>query len=75
MYNLFILEFYFVFSKYFQSDDPDLYINKVQYILDNDVGPMDLYFTDEEYNCNNGQLIGVNNDSVPISISVRIIFY
>jgi len=35
--------------KYFQSDDPELYIGKVKYVLENDVATMDLNFTDEEY--------------------------
>ncbi|KAK7575646.1 hypothetical protein V9T40_011932 [Parthenolecanium corni] len=60
--------------KYFQSDDPDLYLNKVKYILEHDVSSMDLYFVDEEYNqcgqlqkvvelISNGAKIKVTNSS------------
>ena len=34
----------------FESDDPDLYVNKVLYLLNQDVTDMDVYFVDEEYN-------------------------
>lgn len=47
-----------MFIQYFKYDDPDLYLNKVKYILKNDVTEMDLYFVDEEYN-DNGQLLKV----------------
>lgn len=44
--------------QYFQSDDPDLYLSKIKYILQQDVSGMELYFTDEEYD-QNGQLLKV----------------
>jgi len=42
--------------RYLEQDDPDLYLNKVKFIEDNDVDNMDLYFVEEEY-CPNGQLL------------------
>ncbi|RWS30289.1 apoptosis-resistant E3 ubiquitin protein ligase 1-like protein [Leptotrombidium deliense] len=47
-----------VHYKYFEQDDPDLYISKIKYIVENDVADMELTFTEEEYD-NNGQLIRV----------------
>ncbi|CAG7785471.1 unnamed protein product [Allacma fusca] len=38
-----------VHYKYFEQDDPELYLRKVKFILENDVEPMELTFTDEEY--------------------------
>ncbi|ODN02096.1 Apoptosis-resistant E3 ubiquitin protein ligase 1, partial [Orchesella cincta] len=38
-----------VHYKYFEQDDPELYIRKVKFILENDVEEMDLSFTEEEY--------------------------
>lgn len=45
-----------VHYKYFEQDDPDLYLSKIKYIEEHDVDGMDLYFVEEEY-CSNGQLI------------------
>ncbi|XP_020287983.1 apoptosis-resistant E3 ubiquitin protein ligase 1 [Pseudomyrmex gracilis] len=47
-----------VHYKYFEQDDPDLYLSKVKYILENDVEEMELYFTEEEYD-KGGQLLKV----------------
>ncbi|XP_049833521.1 apoptosis-resistant E3 ubiquitin protein ligase 1 isoform X2 [Schistocerca gregaria] len=47
-----------VHYKYFEQDDPDLYLSKVKYILDNDVEEMELYFVEEEYD-RTGQLTKV----------------
>ncbi|XP_013781434.2 apoptosis-resistant E3 ubiquitin protein ligase 1-like isoform X1 [Limulus polyphemus] len=47
-----------VHYKYFEQDDPDLYVSKIRYILENDVEDMELTFTEEEYD-NNGQLVKV----------------
>ncbi|XP_059473505.1 apoptosis-resistant E3 ubiquitin protein ligase 1 isoform X2 [Neocloeon triangulifer] len=47
-----------VHYKYFEQDDPDLYLTKVKYILDNDMEDMDLYFVEEEYD-RFGQLLKV----------------
>jgi hypothetical protein len=46
--------------KYFEKDDPDLMMNKVKYLLQNDVTPMELTFTEDEYNSSTGQLVKVN---------------
>lgn len=35
--------------KYFEQDDPELYLRKVKFILENDVEDMDLTFSEEEY--------------------------
>ncbi|KRT81256.1 hypothetical protein AMK59_5638 [Oryctes borbonicus] len=47
-----------VHYKYFEQDDPDLYLSKVKYLLDNDVDQIDteLYFVEEVYDTN-GQLL------------------
>ncbi|CAH1403854.1 unnamed protein product [Nezara viridula] len=44
-----------VHYKYFEQDDPDLYLTKVKYILEHDVEDMDLFFVEEEYD-QTGQL-------------------
>ncbi|KAJ6649770.1 Apoptosis-resistant E3 ubiquitin protein ligase 1, partial [Pseudolycoriella hygida] len=48
-----------VHYKYFEQDDPDLYLSKIKYILDTDLDTsdsMELYFVEEVYD-NLGQLI------------------
>ncbi|XP_021944995.1 apoptosis-resistant E3 ubiquitin protein ligase 1 isoform X2 [Folsomia candida] len=35
--------------KYFEQDDPELYLRKVKFILENDVDGMELTFSEEEY--------------------------
>ncbi|XP_023722301.1 apoptosis-resistant E3 ubiquitin protein ligase 1 isoform X3 [Cryptotermes secundus] len=47
-----------VHYKYFEQDDPDLYLSKVKYILEHDVEEMELYFVEEEYD-KFGQVIKV----------------
>ncbi|XP_076173737.1 apoptosis-resistant E3 ubiquitin protein ligase 1 isoform X5 [Ptiloglossa arizonensis] len=47
-----------VHYKYFEQDDPDLYLSKIKYILENDVEDMELYFVEEEYD-KDGQLLRV----------------
>ncbi|XP_067009797.2 apoptosis-resistant E3 ubiquitin protein ligase 1 [Anabrus simplex] len=59
-----------VHYKYFEQDDPDLYLSKVKYILDHDVEEMDLYFVEEEYDCS-GQLIKVA-ELIPGGAKVRV---
>ncbi|XP_044732167.1 apoptosis-resistant E3 ubiquitin protein ligase 1 isoform X2 [Chrysoperla carnea] len=46
-----------VHYKYFEQDDPDLYLSKVKYILDNNMDQVetDLYFVEEQYD-EGGQL-------------------
>ncbi|XP_054264411.1 apoptosis-resistant E3 ubiquitin protein ligase 1-like [Macrosteles quadrilineatus] len=38
-----------VHYKYFEQDDPDLYLSKIKYILEHDVEDMELYFVEEDY--------------------------
>ncbi|XP_034670108.1 apoptosis-resistant E3 ubiquitin protein ligase 1 isoform X1 [Drosophila subobscura] len=48
-----------VHYKYFEQDDPDLYLSKIKYILDTDLDATDtleLYFVEELYDASNGQL-------------------
>ncbi|GIY39738.1 apoptosis-resistant E3 ubiquitin protein ligase 1 [Caerostris extrusa] len=45
-----------VHYKYFEHDDPELYVSKVKYILDNDIESMGLYFIEEVYDAS-GQLL------------------
>lgn len=45
-----------VHYKYFEQDDPDLYVSKIKYILENDVEDMELNFSEEEYSAT-GQFI------------------
>ena len=47
-----------VHYKYFEQDDPDLYLSKIKYILENDVEDMEMYFIEEEYD-KDGQLVKV----------------
>uniref|UniRef100_T1IIH2 HECT-type E3 ubiquitin transferase n=1 Tax=Strigamia maritima TaxID=126957 RepID=T1IIH2_STRMM len=47
-----------VHYKYFEQDDPDLYVSKIKYIIENDVEEMELTFTEEEYS-DTGQLLKV----------------
>lgn len=49
-----------IFFQYFEQDDPELFITKVKYVLDNNVEPMELNFTEEEYS-STGQLVKVVN--------------
>lgn len=46
------------YFKYFEQDDPDLYLSKIKFILDNDLDQMDMeiYFIEEQYDTN-GQLL------------------
>lgn len=58
--------------QYFEQDDPDLYLSKVKYILENDVEEMELYFVEEEYD-NDGQLLKVEVVDAP-SVLQRVHF-
>ena len=40
--------------QYFESDDPDLYTTKVQYIQENDVTDLGLVFAEEEFDNGGG---------------------
>ncbi|KAH9406533.1 Apoptosis-resistant E3 ubiquitin protein ligase 1 [Tyrophagus putrescentiae] len=35
--------------RYFDKDDPELYVQKIKFILENDVSLLDLFFVEEEY--------------------------
>ncbi|KAK2721657.1 hypothetical protein QYM36_003828 [Artemia franciscana] len=51
--------------KFFEYDDPELYVSKIKYILNSSVNNLDLTFTEEEFeNLNNGKLVKVV-ESVP----------
>jgi hypothetical protein len=46
--------------KHFEQDDPELFLRKVKFILDNDVDDMELTFSEEEYD-HTGKLAKVIN--------------
>ncbi|KAI1295618.1 Apoptosis-resistant E3 ubiquitin protein ligase 1 [Halotydeus destructor] len=65
-----------VHYKYFEQDDPDLYVSKIKYLIDNDVEGMDLFFTEEEYD-SNGQLSRLvelipNGSKIPVTNSNKL---
>lgn len=43
-----------VVVQYFESDDPDLWVSKVKYIMENDVTDLDLVFAEEEFDAGGG---------------------
>jgi len=45
--------------QFFEQDDPEYFLGKVKYLLENDVNEMELTFSDEEYNTS-GQLLKVS---------------
>ncbi|XP_052123862.1 apoptosis-resistant E3 ubiquitin protein ligase 1 isoform X1 [Frankliniella occidentalis] len=59
-----------VHYKYFEQDDPELYLSKIKYILENDVEEMDLYFIEEEYD-RAGQLVEVV-ELIPNGSKIRV---
>lgn len=59
-----------VHYKYFEQDDPELYLSKIKYILENDVEDMDLYFVEEEYD-RAGQLTQVV-ELIPNGSKIRV---
>ncbi|XP_037957944.1 apoptosis-resistant E3 ubiquitin protein ligase 1 isoform X2 [Teleopsis dalmanni] len=62
-----------VHYKYFEQDDPDLYLSKIKYILDTDLNTTDaleLYFVEEIYD-SNGQL-SKTIDLIPNGSKVRV---
>ena len=36
--------------QFFETDDPDLYVSKIEYLRDNDAEDLELVFAEEEYN-------------------------
>lgn len=61
-----------VHYKYFEQDDPDLYLSKVKYILDTDLdkSELELYFVEELYD-NFGQL-SKTIELIPNGAKVRV---
>ncbi|UXI16511.1 transcription factor [Sarcoptes scabiei] len=57
--------------RYFEHDDPDLYVSKIKFILDNDVTNLDLYFIEDEYDRKNGKLIRTI-DLIPNGSSIKV---
>jgi hypothetical protein len=45
--------------QHFEQDDPELYLRKVKFILENDVDGMELTFSEEEYDDHTGKLVKV----------------
>lgn len=43
-----------VVVQYFESDDPDLWVSKVKYIMENDVTDLELVFAEEEFDAGGG---------------------
>ncbi|XP_075591569.1 apoptosis-resistant E3 ubiquitin protein ligase 1 isoform X3 [Dermatophagoides farinae] len=56
--------------RYFEQDDPDLYISKIKFILENDCSSLDLCFCDEEYD-NNGKLKRIV-DLIPNGSNIQV---
>ncbi|XP_026463622.1 apoptosis-resistant E3 ubiquitin protein ligase 1 [Ctenocephalides felis] len=49
-----------VHYKYFEQDDPDLYLSKIKYVLDTDLespDSLELYFSEDQYDSQTGQLL------------------
>ncbi|XP_077537713.1 apoptosis-resistant E3 ubiquitin protein ligase 1 isoform X1 [Haemaphysalis longicornis] len=59
-----------VHYKYFEQDDPDLYVTKIKYILENDMDDMELYFCEEEYT-SSGQLLKTT-ELIPGGSKIRV---
>lgn len=62
-----------VHYKYFESDDPDLYLSKVKYILDTDLDSSDnleLYFVEDVYDAS-GQL-AKTIELIPNGAKIRV---
>jgi hypothetical protein len=56
---------------FFETDDPDLYVSKIEYLKDNDAEDLELVFAEEEYN-ENGQVSKVvplkhHGDEIPVT--------
>lgn len=57
--------------RYFEQDDPDLYVRKIKFILENDVSMLDLYFVEEEYDQKTGKLYRTF-DLIPNGSNTRV---
>ena len=52
---IFIASFLLLYTlQYFESDNPELYTTKIQYIRDNDVTDLGLVFAEEEFDPGGG---------------------
>lgn len=60
------------FFQYFEQDDPDLYLTKIKYLLENDIDEIDteLHFIEEEYDAS-GQLIKTV-ELIPNGAKIRV---
>lgn len=54
--------------KYFEHDDPQLYLSKIKYIEEHDVSDMELFFSEDEYD-EQGKLVRV---SIYLYLSIRL---
>lgn len=58
--------------RYFEHDDPDLYVSKVKYILENNIANMDeFYFIEEEYDEATGRLLR-SHELIPNGANVMV---
>jgi hypothetical protein len=57
VYLIYKYKLSFSLEQYFEQDDPELYLRKIKFILENDVDSMELTFVEEEYEL--GKLIKV----------------
>lgn len=58
IYWLIVVSVLIFFLQYFEQDDPDLYLTKIKYLLDNNIDEIEteVYFVEEEYD-DTGQLV------------------
>ncbi|XP_076250945.1 apoptosis-resistant E3 ubiquitin protein ligase 1 isoform X1 [Rhynchophorus ferrugineus] len=61
-----------VHYKYFEQDDPDLYLSKIKYLLDNNIDDIEteLYFVEEEYD-DTGQLVKTV-ELIPNGVQIKV---
>ncbi|CAH1098639.1 unnamed protein product [Psylliodes chrysocephalus] len=61
-----------VHYKYFEQDDPDLYLSKIKYLLENNIDEIEteLFFVEEQYDTN-GQLVK-NVELIPNGSRIRV---
>lgn len=61
-----------VHYKYFEQDDPDLYLSKIKYLLENDIDQIDteLFFVEEQYD-SSGQLLKTV-ELIPNGCKIRV---
>ena len=59
--------------KYFEHDDPPLFLTKIKYIEENDVSDMELTFSEDEYD-EQGKLLRVNYRFDLLSADLTFLF-